>query len=76
MDFDEEKVDQTVLALLQLTLHDKDRAWKSFDWDVMNRLYEKGFIGNPVGKDKSVAFTEEGLAESKRLFAELFGRDG
>lgn len=74
MDFDEEKVDRTVLALLSLTLHDKYRAWKAFDWDVMNRLYEKGFICDPVNKTKSVVLTEEGLAESKRLFEELFGK--
>lgn len=74
MDFDEEKVDRTVLALLYLTLHDKYRAWKSFDWDSMNRLYDKGFICDPVSKAKSVVFTDEGLAESKRLFAELFGK--
>jgi hypothetical protein len=74
MDFDEEKIDRTVLALLYLTLHDKYRAWKSFDWDVMNRLYEKGFICDPVNKAKSVVFTDEGLTESKRLFEELFGK--
>ena len=74
IDFDEEKVDRTVLALLYLTLHDKYRAWKSFDWDVMTRLYEKGFIGDPVNQAKSVVLTDEGLAESKRLFEELFGK--
>jgi hypothetical protein len=74
MDVDEEKIDRAVLALLQLTLHDKYRAWKSFDWDAMNRLYEKGFICDPVNKTKSVVFTDEGLAESKRLFEELFCR--
>jgi hypothetical protein len=74
MNFDEEKIDRTVLALLYLTLHDENRAWKSFDWDAMNRLHEKGFIFDPVGKAKSVALTEEGLAESKRLFHELFGK--
>jgi hypothetical protein len=72
MDFDEDKVDRTVLALLSLTLHDKDHAWKSLDWGVMNRLYEKGFIRNPVNNAKSVVLTDEGLAESKRLFVELF----
>jgi hypothetical protein len=45
---------------------------KSFDWDAMNRLHEKGFISNPVGKAKSVALTEEGLAEAERLFNALF----
>jgi hypothetical protein len=74
VDFDEEKVDRTVLALLYLTLHDRYRAWKSFDWDVMNRLHEKGYIGDPVNKAKSVVLTDEGLAESKRLFAELFAK--
>ncbi len=72
MTLDEEKIDRTVLALLYLTLHDGDRAWKSFDWDVMNQLHEKGLIFDPVNKVKSVALTEEGLAEAKRLFNELF----
>ena len=40
----------------------------------MNRLHEKGFILDPVSKAKSVALTQEGLAESKRLFNELFGK--
>lgn len=40
----------------------------------MNRLHEKGFICDPVNKTKSVVFTDEGLAESKRLFGELFAR--
>lgn len=74
MDYDNEKVDEAVLALLYLTLHNGYRAWKSFDWDAMNRLHEKGFISNPVGKAKSVAFTEEGLEESERLFHKLFSK--
>jgi hypothetical protein len=72
MQIDEQKIDEAVLALLCLTLHEGDRAWKSFDWDAMNRLHEKGFISNPVGKAKSVALTEEGLAEAERLFNALF----
>ena len=42
----------------------------------MNRLHEKGFISDPVGRAKSVVFTEEGLRESERLFYELFGKRG
>ena len=42
MQVDNEKIDEAILALLYLTLHDRARAWKSFDWDAMNRLYEKG----------------------------------
>jgi len=72
MKYDHEKVDEAVLGLLYLTLHDEARAWKSFDWEAMNRLYEKGFISNPVGKAKSVVLTEEGLKESEKLFNKLF----
>ncbi len=72
MEIDKEKIDEAALALLYLTLHDGYRAWKSLDWDIMDRLHEKGFIGNPVGKAKSVVFTEEGIAESERLFQQMF----
>ncbi len=76
MEIDEDKIDQAVLALLSLTLHDGDRAWKGHDWDAMDRLYKKGFIHNPVGKAKSVGLTEQGLRESERLFNEMFGKPG
>lgn len=60
MSYDEGKVDEMVLALLYLTLHDRYRAWKGHDWDALGRLHEKGMISNPVGKAKSVVLTEEG----------------
>ena len=72
MALNEEKIDEAVLALLYLTLHDGFRAWKGFDWDTLGRLHKKGMIGNPVGKTKSVEFTHEGLAQSKLLFERMF----
>jgi len=51
---DTDRIDDTVLTLLQLGLHEGSRAWKSFDWDAMNRLHEKGLIADPVNKAKSV----------------------
>jgi hypothetical protein len=72
MTHDTDKIDKAVLALFQLGLHDENRTWKTFDWEVMNRLYEKGLISNPVGKTKSVQLTERGLVESRRLFTDLF----
>ena len=72
MDLDTNKIDEAVLALLYLGLHEGARAWKGFDWDAMNRLYEQGCITDPRGKAKSVIFTEEGLERAKRLFEELF----
>ena len=70
--FDRDKVDEIVLALMQLTLHDSDRAWKGVDWDALDRLYEKGWIENPRSKAKSVVLTEEGFANSARLFQLYF----
>jgi len=74
MDIDMDKIDEAVLALLYLTLHDGVRAWKGHDWDALDRLYRKGMIENPVGKAKSVVLTDEGLAKSERLFRNLFER--
>ena len=72
MTIDNDQIDDAVLALLHLGLHDKYRAWKGFDWDAMNRLYEKGYISDPVGKAKSVVFTEEGMRRSEELFRTMF----
>ena len=72
-DYTRKKVDKVVLALMQLTLHDFSRAWKGFDWDTLDRLYEKGWIENPRGKAKSVVLTEDGLAKSAHLFGSILG---
>jgi Domain of unknown function (DUF6429) len=81
MDYDKDKVDDMVLALLWLTTFgDKRggqidlRAWKGHDWDALNRLHEKGFIGDPVGKAKSFFVTEEGAKRSEELFRQFFGK--
>jgi hypothetical protein len=78
MKIDNEKVDELTPALLYLTtFKDKHglRAWKSHDWDVLNRLHESGYIHDPVSKAKSVALTEEGAERSKRLFEKYFMRE-
>ena len=75
MTLDDDKIDRAVLALLYLGVHDGARAWKGFDWDAMNRLHERGFITDPRGKAKSVVFTEEGLAEARKLLGELFSAE-
>ena len=68
------QVDDAVLAVLRLTLHDQQRAWKGFDWDTLDRLHRKGLIANPVNKAKSVVLTDEGLRRSEALVAALFGK--
>lgn len=66
---DTDKIDEVALALLAFTMHrdgSATRAWKGLDWDILDHLYEKGWIHDPKGKAKSVVLTEEG----KRLAQE------
>src|SRR5260370_16703833 len=75
MEIDEQKVEDTVLALLYLTtFKDKPRwrAWKSHSWDVLDRLHQKGYISDPATKAKSVLLTEEGAQRSRDLFDTYF----
>ena len=74
MDYDEDNVDDAVLALLLLTMHDGNRVWKGHDWAAMERLHQKGYIGDPKSKAKSVAITEEGKAKAEQMFRRLFGK--
>ena len=74
---DTNKIDEAALALLFLTMHGKVndvRAWKGIDWEVMNRLHEKGYIYDPKGKAKSVIVTEEGEKKSEELYNKLFSK--
>lgn len=66
------KVEDAVLALLALFVFDERVAWKSYDWAVTNSLFEKGFIGDPRNKNKSVVLTDEGLRRGKELAEGLF----
>ena len=74
MEIDRDKIDDAVLALLWLTLHDERRAWKGFDWEAPERLHARGLISDPVNKAKSVILTDEGLRQSEELFRALFTR--
>ena len=78
MEYDKDKVDEMALSLLYLTSsHDKygARAWKGMDWDILDRLYEKGYIGDPKSKAQSFVLTEEGEKLSEKLFFKHFGLD-
>ena len=50
MNYDVERIDEVTLALLWLTVFKHGttvRTWKSHDWDVLDRLCEKGYISDP-----------------------------
>jgi hypothetical protein len=69
------KVEEMTLALMHLTTfeeHGAVRSWKGHDWEVLNRLHQRGWISNPVSKAKSVVLTEEGARRSNELFEKHF----
>jgi hypothetical protein len=76
MEYDKEKIDEMVLALMWLVLHGdrhEVRAWKSFDWNTLDRLHAKGLISDPKSKAKSVALSDEAVTLSELLFKKHFG---
>lgn len=76
MDYDSDKVAEATLALMYLSLHRYGlgvRAWKGYDWDTLHRMFEKGWIGDPKSKARSVIVTEEGEVLAQQFFAKLFG---
>ena len=77
MDYDKGKVDEVTLALLYLGLsriQGGGRAWKAFDMQTLDRLYQKGWIAKPKVKEISVAVTEAGVKKSEELFQLYFQR--
>jgi len=75
-DYDTDKVDEMTLALVYLTtVKDKHEcsAWKTLDWDTLNRLHQKGYVSDPKSKAKSVVLSEEAARLSEELFNKHFG---
>ena len=54
MDIDLAKLDDAVLALLYLTLHDEVRAWKGMDWDALGRLLPVSIAADALASFHSV----------------------
>lgn len=71
-DLDTDKLDDAALAILSLTLHDGNCVWKGIDWSITDRLHAKGLIHDPIGKAKSLALTEDGLARAEAALVKLF----
>ena len=72
----QEKLSEAALAILGLTaFRDQHivRAWKGMDWDLLDALYQKGWIEDPKGKAKSVVLTDEGARLAEDLLQRHFG---
>ncbi len=74
MDYDQDKVEEFVLALLGVFEFDRGKVWKRYDFAVMDSLYSKGLNSNPKGRQESVFLSAEGFARAKELAAIYFGR--
>lgn len=70
---DDRLLEDAVLALLAAYSSDNGNAWKGFDFELMNRLHEQGFISDPVNRNKSIWLTAEGLGRGRQLAGQLFG---
>lgn len=72
MDSDEDKIDEAALALFYLILHKQRQAWKPLDWDLINRLYEKGLTHDPISKTKSAVLLDESQKKTEELLKVVF----
>ncbi|UVM13297.1 DUF6429 family protein [Pseudomonas protegens] len=73
MEYDDRLIEDAVLALLAAYSPDQGNAWKGFDFQIMNRLHEQGFISDPVNTNKSIWLTAQGLERGRQLADRLFG---
>jgi hypothetical protein len=73
MNYDQNRIEDAVLALLTAFSFDGGRAWKGFDFDVMDHLHERGYIEDPKGHAKSAYLTPAGLERGRELAEKLFG---
>jgi hypothetical protein len=73
MEYDDKLIEDAVLALLATFSFDNGNTWKGYDFEIMNRLHEQGFISDPVNKNKSIWLTAEGLERGRQTADRLFG---
>jgi hypothetical protein len=78
-DLNYNKLGEVALAFLWLTAfrsHQVTCAWKGMDWDVLDLLFQRGWIADPKGRAKSVVFTDEGarLTDQRARLAEALLR--
>jgi len=71
---DPKRIEEAVLALLGAFEFDNGRAWKRFEFGVMESLAAQGLISDPHGRSESVYLTPEGLARAKVAADKLFGQ--
>ncbi|HSV52100.1 MAG TPA: DUF6429 family protein [Burkholderiaceae bacterium] len=76
MEYDDRKIEESILALLGVFEFENGRVWKRYDFSTMDALHAKGLITQPRGRQDSVHLTAEGLTQAKALAARHFGSVG
>lgn len=74
MESDTDKMEDALLALLGALEFDDGRFWKGYDFDMMQSLYDKGYITEPWGRAKSAYLTPEGMEKAKKLAEQMFAK--
>ena len=69
--YQQQKIEEAVLALLGVFHFDDGRVWKRYDFAVMESLWEQGCISDPRSKAESVLLTPQGLARAQQLARQL-----
>ncbi len=70
----EEQIKELTLLLIYLTswterepYGEYQRAWKGYDFDILNSLEDERLIGGSTHKAKSTYITEKGIEKAKEL---------
>ena len=74
----EEQIKELTLLLLYLTSWTEkepyggyQRAWKGYDFDILNKLQSENMIGGSTYKAKSTYITEKGIEKAKELIKNI-----
>ena len=77
----EQAIEEITLLLIALTSWkekitgiDVTRAWKGYDFDMLNALTEKGYISGSK-RSKLVILTDEGLKKANELIKKYLGQE-
>ena len=78
MEYDKKKIEEVVLALLYYGAYQDRppfwRSWKNYNWEILDSLFEKGYISDPaIKKSRSVNLFDGGYKKGKEYFEKYFG---
>lgn len=67
-----EEIEYAILALLYFTRDDGKHILDIVDLDMLNTLYGKGYISDPIRNPNTILFTKQGQQKTEQLLKNLF----